>query len=145
MKRESILIGVIGLLLGAIIAGTTVVVAINSDNHNMMRSMGMNPNHYHEKPVASHREMSMAQMNSQLENLSGDEFDMAFTEMMIAHHEGAIEMANLIPTRAKHDELKKMGLDIVNAQSKEIAEMQQWQTQWGYSADEVMQMMHGGH
>lgn len=67
-----------------------------------------------------------------LKNLKGDDFDKAFLEEMIVHHEGAIDMAKLIETNAKHDELKRLGRDIMSAQSREIDMMQTWQGDWGY-------------
>jgi uncharacterized protein (DUF305 family) len=145
MKKVSILYGVIGLLAGLLIMGTGAVVAVNNDNHNMMSMMGMNSQSHHQQEAKSHNEMSMAEMSEQLKNKTGDEFDKAFVEMMIAHHEGDIDMAYLIPERTKHEELKKLGQAIVDAQSKEIGDMRQWQKDWGYSTDETMQMMHGNH
>lgn len=148
MKKESMLYGVIGLLAGLLIAGVTTVVAVNSDNHSMMRMMGMNINHSQRQEATDHSQMSMTDMTDQLKDKSGDEFDKAFIEMMIAHHEGAIDMAELIPDRAKHAELKSLGESIISAQTKEIKDMQQWQMDWGYSGDEMMQMMqmmHGDH
>lgn len=142
MKKESILYGIIGLLGGIVIAGTSAVLAVNNDNHTMMGAIGMNTNHSHAQVATSHGEMSMSQMSEQLKNKTGDDFDKAFVEMMISHHEGAVDMAELIPTRAKHDEVKKLGEAIISAQTKEIADMKQWQKSWGYSTDEVMQMMH---
>lgn len=70
--------------------------------------------------------------SSKLKALNGDEFDKAFMEEMIQHHQGAIDMAKLIETNGKHDELKKLGQDILSAQSKEIDMMQTWQSDWGY-------------
>src|SRR3989338_8751258 len=110
-----------------------------------MNMMGMNTNHSHQKTAANHCEMSMNEMNDNLKDLSGDDFDKAFVEMMIAHHQGAIDMAELIPARAKHAEIKSLGEAIVSAQTKEINDMRQWQMDWGYSSDEMMQMMHQGH
>ena len=95
--------------------------------------------------ATSHSDMSMTDMSKQLEGLSGDAYDKAFIEMMIDHHEGAVDMAKLSDTRAKHDETKQLSKDIITAQEKEIAEMKQWQQDWGYSSDEMMDMMHGGH
>jgi uncharacterized protein (DUF305 family) len=145
MDKQNIIFGVVGLLLGALIAGATAVVAVNNDNHKMTNMMGMNSQRMHHDPASTHSEMSMSSMTEELKTKSGDEFDKAFVEMMIAHHEGAIEMALLIPERAKHEELKKLGSEIVTAQSKEIMNMKQWQVDWGYSSGESMQMMHGGH
>lgn len=145
MKKESILYGIIGLLAGLLIAGATAVLAVNNDNHSMMNMMGMDTNHSHQQEAANHDEMSMSEMTEQLKNKSGDDFDKAFVEMMISHHEGAVAMAELIPSRAQHDEVKQLGVAIIAAQTKEIADMKQWQKDWGYTNDEMMQMMHGSH
>ena len=144
MKKEQVLFGAIGLLAGLLIAGAATVLVVNKDNHSMMRMIGMNTNHSHRQEAINHNEMSMAEMTEQLNDKSGDDFDKAFVEMMIAHHQGAIDMAELIPARAKHAEIKSLGEAIVSAQTKEINDMRQWQMDWGYSSDEMMQMMHQG-
>ncbi len=145
MKKESIMVGVIGLLIGVVITGFAAGQAVNNNNTGMMRMMGMDTNNSHQQTATSHDTMSMADMTEQLKNKTGDDFDKAFVEMMISHHEGAVDMAELIPSRAKHDEVKQLGVAIVAAQTKEIADMKQWQKDWGYSTDESMQMMHGSH
>ena len=145
MKRESILFGIIGLLSGLLIAGATTVLAVNNDNHSMMNMMGMDSDHSHQEEATSHSEMSMDEMTEQLKDKIGDDFDKAFIEMMIAHHEGAVDMAELIPARAKHQEIKDLGEEIVKAQTKEISDMYEWQALWGYQPNESMQMMHGNH
>jgi uncharacterized protein (DUF305 family) len=77
-------------------------------------------------------DMSMSEMTSKLQGKTGDDFDKAFISDMIAHHQGAIDMAKLAKANAKHDEIKKMADDIISAQSKEIDMMQTWQGDWGY-------------
>jgi uncharacterized protein (DUF305 family) len=52
------------------------------------------------------------------------DFDAMFIEMMIPHHEGAIEMAKVELAKGTNDELKKLAQDIVDAQTREIKEMQ---------------------
>lgn len=145
MKKESIMIGIIGLLLGVVITGFAVGQAVNNNNTGMMRMIGVETSKNEQNVATDHSTMSMADMNEQLVGLSGDEFDKAFVEMMITHHEGAVDMAELIPSRAKHDEVKTLGEAIITAQTKEIAEMKQWQKDWGYTSDEMMDMMHGSH
>ncbi len=81
----------------------------------------------------NHDSMSMAEMVKMLEGKTGDALDSAFLEMMIPHHQGAIDMAKFL-TGAKHDELKKLGADIIAAQANEIAQMQAWQKAWGYTS-----------
>lgn len=73
--------------------------------------------------------------------LKGEDYDKNFIANMIAHHEGAIDMAKLAQTNAKHSELKTMADEIVTAQEAEIADMKRWQNDWGYpstSADNMM-------
>lgn len=142
MKKEPILYGVTGLLAGLLIAGFIAGYAVNNNQRGMMRMMGMNSEVMDRMHPASHEQMSMSQMTSQLQNKTGDDFDKTFIKMMIAHHEGAIDMAKLAGDRAKHDEIKKLAENIVSAQDKEILEMKKWQIDWGYSSYEMMQMMH---
>lgn len=144
MKIETIMVGVIGLLIGVIVTGFAAGQAVNNNNTGMMRMMGMDTNSI-QQTATSHDTMSMSEMTEQLKDKSGDDFDKAFVEMMISHHEGAVDMAELIPTRAKHAEIKTLGVAIIAAQTKEISDMKQWQTNWGYSTNEVMDMMHGIH
>jgi uncharacterized protein (DUF305 family) len=71
----------------------------------------------------------------------GEDYDRAFIANMIVHHQGAVDMAELSLTNAKHQELKDMANDIISAQEAEIAQMTAWQKEWGYpstSADNMM-------
>lgn len=145
MNKESILLGAIGLLVGVALTGFVAVQAVNNNNTGMMQMMGMNTDRNEQSVATNHGTMSMADMDKQLESLSGDDYDKAFIEMMIAHHEGAVDMAKLSSPRANHEEVKQLSQGIISAQEKEIAEMKQWQIDWGYPADESMQMMHGSH
>ena len=77
-------------------------------------------------------EMTMSGMVNELEGKTGDNFDKAFIEQMIPHHQGAIEMAKQAKTNAFHQEIKDMADDIISAQTKEINQMRQWQSSWGY-------------
>lgn len=73
--------------------------------------------------------------------MTGEMFDRNFIANMIAHHQGAVDMAKQALTNAKHEELKTMANDIISAQETEISQMQQWQKDWGYpstSADNMM-------
>lgn len=65
-------------------------------------------------------------------DLVGEQYDRVFIANMIAHHEGAVDMAELALTNAKHQELKDMADNIISAQSGEIKNMLSWQSAWGY-------------
>ncbi|CAN5431414.1 hypothetical protein BH10PAT3_BH10PAT3_0670 [soil metagenome] len=147
MKKESILYGIIGLLIGIVLMGFTANYAVNNNHNGLMNMMGMNTNQKG-KEVMENNDMSMSEMATLLQGKTGDEFDKAFIAEMIVHHQGAIDMAKLAKSNAKHDEVKGLADDILAAQSKEIDMMQTWQTQWGYKttpsteSHDMMEMSH---
>lgn len=65
-----------------------------------------------------------------LDRLSGAEFEMAFMQMMIRHHEGAIREANKCLDRAYHTELEGLCQNIIATQSAEIQQLQTWLCDW---------------
>ena len=117
MNKNTIIGAVIGIVIG--IGGTASV------------AMAMNVNK--DSVSTNTSSMTMAQMNKDLINKKGDDFDKAFISMMIEHHQGAIDMASLASTNAKHDEVKLLSKDIISAQTTEITQMQKWQMNWGYA------------
>jgi uncharacterized protein (DUF305 family) len=56
--------------------------------------------------------------------------DEHFIEQMVPHHDGAIAMAKLALQKAKRPEIKTLAENIINAQEKEIADMQGWYKNW---------------
>ena len=73
--------------------------------------------------------------------MTGEEYDRNFIANMIVHHQGAVDMAKMALTNAKHVELKEMAKEIIAAQESEISQMESWQKEWGYpstSADNMM-------
>ncbi len=87
----------------------------------------------HDMMVDGGMTMSMNDMAAELEDKTGDDFDRTFLELMIPHHQGAIDMAALAESSAKHDEIKAMAKDILSAQQREIDRMNQWLKDWGYA------------
>lgn len=53
---------------------------------------------------------------------SGD-VDTDFAQMMITHHQGAIEMAKLAADNAEHGEIKDLAEEIISAQERELEVM----------------------
>ncbi len=47
-----------------------------------------------------------------------------FAQLMITHHQGAIEMAKLAEGKAQHPEIKELARQIIEAQEREIGVMQ---------------------
>ena len=65
-----------------------------------------------------------------LETLSGEEFEMAFLEMMIEHHAMAVVDGVECIQRAAHPELRSLCVGIVSSQMREIVKMQVWLCRW---------------
>ncbi|MDQ1015511.1 DUF305 domain-containing protein [Streptomyces afghaniensis] len=72
--------------------------------------------------------------------------DVMFAQMMIPHHEQALEMAGLADGRASDAEVKTLVADIEKAQDPEIRRMKSWLKAWGKpeSAGEGMPGMDHG-
>lgn len=75
-------------------------------------------------------------------------FDLQFIDSMVAHHQGAIEMAKLADTHAGRPELKKYASAIVAAQDREVTQMKRWREEWHKGAKPAINMdfpgMHHG-
>lgn len=77
--------------------------------------------------MADHDEME------QLEAAEGEEFDRLFLELMITHHQGAIDMAEEVLAEGEDDEVSALAEDVITTQQAEIEQMQRWQEEWGLS------------
>jgi uncharacterized protein (DUF305 family) len=70
--------------------------------------------------------------------------DVMFAQMMVPHHEQAIEMADLaLQNSSRSAEVTAMARQIKGAQDPEIETMNRWLRQWGASA--TASAGHGGH
>jgi len=74
--------------------------------------------------------MGVGMMGGGDERFSQGVIDQHFIEQMIPHHEGAIAMAELALEKAQHPEIKALAEDIIEAQEREISEMQGWYQEW---------------
>lgn len=114
LKSESLLYGIIGLLLGGML-----VWLLMTYKAQPQPSVGMD-------------DMSgtMSEMTSTLAGKTGVELEQAFLEEMIIHHQGAIDMAQMVKIGSNRPELRQLADDIIAAQTKEINLMRQWLSQW---------------
>jgi uncharacterized protein (DUF305 family) len=74
--------------------------------------------------------------------------DVMFAQMMIPHHQQAVEMSTLAETRAQDPELKQLAATIKSAQQPEITMMTGWLTAWGKPTTAptgMPGMSHGAH
>jgi uncharacterized protein (DUF305 family) len=56
--------------------------------------------------------------------------DVQFLDTMIAHHQAAVDMAQLVKARSVHPELIEMAAHLFQAQRREIEQMRAWRQRW---------------
>ncbi len=132
-KNNLILVAMVAIVA---VAGLGFYAMSRDDNNSMMDS---------DDTSMMQSNASMANMDSstykEYAALKGEDYDRLFLSNMIAHHQGAIDMAELALTSAKHQEIKGLATAIVSAQTAEIKDMTSWQSQWGYPASSGEAMM----
>lgn len=78
--------------------------------------------------------------DSKYSTLKGDDFDEAYIADMLAHHEGALNMAEQAQAATAREEIRALAGNIIQSQGAEVMQMRTWQTDWGYEVT-----MSGGH
>lgn len=66
-------------------------------------------------------------------------FDQQFIDMMVPHHEGALEMARIAEQRSQRPEIRQMASDILRTQASEIEQMKGWRKAW-FGSDQTPPM-----
>ena len=83
--------------------------------------------------------------NDPYASLMGDAFDEAYIGGMLAHHEGAVNMAEQAQAATAREEIRVLAGNITASQSREMMQMTQWQEDWGYDKTRSAgHMSHGG-
>jgi uncharacterized protein (DUF305 family) len=107
------------VFVAAVAAGALIVAGCSNDDNqgHSMDSMGS---------------MSMTMSAQPSENSSDrNAADVMWTQMMIPHHQQAVEMAALAQGRTDNAELLELASQIQAAQDPEIEQMTSWLTAWG--------------
>jgi len=92
---------------------------------------------YGASPPAENMQMPgmSSSMNMDMSNMSsmkpGKGYDIMFIDMMIPHHEGAVQMSQDALGKAEHAEVKSIARRIIDKQQKEIEQMKRWKSKLG--------------
>jgi uncharacterized protein (DUF305 family) len=89
----------------------------------------------HGMPTGMMQDMSMGMMQhmsmmAELWKLPPARLEAVFMSQMVVHHQGAVDMAMLAPGRAAHQELVDLAQGIVESQTDEIRQMNDWLAAW---------------
>jgi uncharacterized protein (DUF305 family) len=134
--NTNVLYGVIGLLIGIIITSGFCMMNRNrgyrseGDMYSKNKMMHKMPDGSMMPNTGMGMHDMMSGMMAGLEGKKGDDFDKAFLAEMIVHHQGAVQMAQMVLESSKKPELIKLANDIISAQNSEITMMQNWQKAW---------------
>jgi uncharacterized protein (DUF305 family) len=128
--QKSIAIGTTFLVVGLVV-GWGIWGGSHGDmsQHQMSDGSLMDNSAVMEGHSMTMRQM-MDSMSAGLVGKKGNDFDSAFLEEMIPHHQGAVAMAQMVLATSKRPELIKLANDIITSQQKEIDQMRSWQRTW---------------
>jgi uncharacterized protein (DUF305 family) len=139
MKNKALMYSLVSLVAG----GTLIGILLINCTQVQTQAVGQNPSLLAQtQPQGSPNPSPTGiRMNQQ-------QVDQHFIQMMIPHHQGAVDMANLALSKAKHPELKKLAQAIKTSQTQEIQEMKGWYKTW-YGTDvsttnQIKMPMHSG-
>lgn len=114
-----------GILTLATLAGCTINIGAGGDGH-------MDGGHMDGPSMMDDDQGERGDLNMS---------DVMFAQMMIPHHEQAVEMAELAPAAGASPQVQELAAEIAAAQGPEIRQMEAMLDRWG-----VGQMMdHSGH
>ena len=133
MNKKVWVYSTIAVASSMVIAG---FLAINNSSARLEKSS---------QDIPSSRTTTSTQTQSSPSPMAGQmmmgDIDQHFIVMMIPHHQGAVDMAELALTRAQHPEIKQLAETIIQDQNREIEQMQTWYQAWyGTDVPDMMQM-----
>lgn len=125
-------------VFSAIIFSTLILMAACSGKPEVAKS---NTEIDHNK--MDHSKMDHSKMTSS-QNAASVPYDLQFLDSMIAHHEGALQMASPVRSQAEHQEIKTLGENILSSQDGEIKQMKAWRDKWFPGAAPAINMEMAG-
>jgi uncharacterized protein (DUF305 family) len=132
MNKKILIYGAIGVVSALAIAGFFTI------NNNFAQSETSAQDIHHPGSATPMQTQSSPSpgmgMTGQTGQMMSGDIDQHFIVMMIPHHQGAVDMAELALTRAQHPEIKQLAEAIIRDQNREIEQMQTWYQAW-YGTD----------
>jgi uncharacterized protein (DUF305 family) len=127
-KTQFVAFGLIIILL------LVVILLLNNKSQNMLNS----------STETGQNSQSGSQTGSMYASMTGDQFDKAYLTDMIAHHQGALNMASQARELATKSEIRTLADAILSSQATEVQQMMNWQQEWEYSTTDISNP-HAGH
>src|SRR3979490_2485423 len=120
---------VISLATTASVAATSLALAQGSTSSYHVRGampvqyVADRPDYYEESPFLSENDAAMNKMMADMTVKPTGDVDHDFVEMMVPHHQGAIDMARALLRYGHNERLRRLAQEIIVTQQQEIAAM----------------------
>ncbi|MEO1046597.1 MAG: DUF305 domain-containing protein [Pseudomonadota bacterium] len=139
MKRALILTAILALSLSGCLKDKSTMPEEQPADPNVAETTELNA------PQQAYTEAN-ARMHAGMGVIDADA-DIAFIQGMIPHHQGAVDMANIVLEHGDDEEAKELARNIIKAQEEEIAWMRNWLKERGLSEVEPVAVDHSamGH
>ncbi len=118
--------GILGTII-VVLVGVIITMGVSTSNDNGFFSMG-------------HSSMMDSDRANGVGDLTGA--DIMFLQMMIPHHQQAVDISNLALTKSKDSELLALATAIRDGQADEIIQMKKWLKDAGYNPEMGHSMGH---
>ena len=136
----------IKILLTLLALAFTIACGSQPSANNSQAGMNHNGMDHNSMPGMDHNSMP-GMDHSTMQSSPGAAsaaYDLQFLDTMIAHHQGAVDMAGPCGSKAQHAELKTLCTNIIASQTKEIADMKSWRDKWFAGAAPAINMQMAG-
>lgn len=132
--------------VATVLGGVMLLVGLAGCADNDASSTGATPGVATSNAPAPSAEVSSPSEAAATVGAEHNDADVTFAQMMIVHHEGALEMAELATQEAGSEDIRTLATEIEAAQLPEIELMESWLTAWEEPRDpaEHAGMDHGG-
>jgi uncharacterized protein (DUF305 family) len=127
MKTKTLIYGLVSLVAGGTLTGILLINRTQAQTQAARNNSSLLAQTQPQGSPSPSPTGTWMRMNQQ-------QVDQHFIQMMIPHHQGAVNMANLALSKARHPELKKLAQAIKTSQTQEIQEMKAWYKKW-YDTD----------
>jgi len=127
-------------LAGAMLLATPAAADNHADDHahgdhGQAHHDGEPAREHADSPaVQAYREANERMHEGMMVGFTGDA-DVDFARGMIPHHQGAIDMANIVLEHGEDAELRELAEEVIAAQEEEIAFLRDWLEANGHSVD----------
>jgi uncharacterized protein (DUF305 family) len=95
---------------------------------------GHHDEHADNPAVQAYREANDRMHEGMMVGFTGDA-DVDFARGMIPHHQGAIDMANIVLEHGEDEEIRQLAEEVIAAQEEEIAFLRDWLEARGHAVD----------